>query len=40
MSTPTKEALPRLRGAASLGCAGLVPFVAFTVAAWLAPRPT
>lgn len=35
MSTSTNEALPRW--AARLGYAGLLPFVALAVAAWLAP---
>lgn len=39
MSTPTSRALPQLRSAARLGYAGLLPFVALTVAAWLAPSP-
>ena len=37
MNTPTNEALPQLRWAAPLGYAGLLPFVALAVAAWLAP---
>lgn len=37
MSTPTNEALPLLRWAARLGYAGLLPFVALALAAWLAP---
>ena len=37
MSTPTNGALPVLRWAARLGYAGLLPFVALAVAAWLAP---
>ena len=37
MSTPANEALPLLRWAARLGYAGLLPFVALAVTAWLAP---
>ena len=37
MNTPTSGALPQLRWAAPLGYAGLLPFVALAVAAWLAP---
>ena len=38
MSLPTHEALPLPRWAALLGYAGLLPFVALTVATWLAPQ--
>lgn len=37
MTAATDEALPLLRWAARLGYAGLLPFVALAVAAWLAP---
>jgi hypothetical protein len=38
MSTPTNEVLPLLRWAACLGYAGLLPFVALAMAAWLVPQ--
>ena len=37
MSTPTREAPAQLGWAARLGYAGLLPFVALAVAAWMAP---
>ncbi|MCY7389431.1 MAG: DUF3429 domain-containing protein [Burkholderiales bacterium] len=37
MSIPTNEALPVPHGAARLGYAGLLPFVALALAAWVAP---